>query len=260
MAGSLALDLKKRYKNFEITGYARKRSLTKLKKFKALDKVETCLKKVASQSDILILGAPVKVIAGQLKKISPLLQKEAIVFDLGSTKSEIEKIAAKFLPREVYFVGCHPFCGSEKKGVEKAIAGLYRGAVCFITSANRASFVVEKIWHSVGAKVVRLSPKAHDEIACVVSHFPHLACFSLVNQVDNRHLKFSSSGFKDLTRIAASPAQVWSDIFLTNKANLLQAINKHRRILNYFETAIKENNQGKLNKLIKKANQKRGLI
>lgn len=258
MGGSLALALKEKFKNIRIIGYARsQRSFEQLKEFRGLDKVEKSLAEVAGQADVLALAAPVNAINDYLEKIEPFLKPKAVVFDLGSTKKETERVAAKFLSRKVFFVGCHPFCGSEKSGFKEARPDLYQGALCFVTSDNEASLVVEKIWRGVGSRIVRISPEEHDKIVCAVSHFPHLACFSLLNTVSSPDLKFSSSGFKDLTRIASSPAALWTDIFLTNKDKIITAISQYSLELEKFRQAIESGDKKKLEKLIREANQKR---
>ncbi|MCF7916909.1 MAG: prephenate dehydrogenase, partial [Candidatus Omnitrophica bacterium] len=211
-------------------------------------------------ADILILATPVGVIVDLLKKIGPDLKEGAIVVDLGSTKEVIEKSAKKYLPEKVYFVGCHPFCGSEKKGVEQAREDLYQKSICFITSKNKATALISKMWEKIGSRVVEVSPGAHDQITCLISHLPHLICFSLLNLVSDNYLKFSSSGFSDLTRIGSSSGDLWADIFLTNKEKLLKNINKYNQEIDKFKEAIKKNNRKKIKALIKKANQKRSQI
>lgn len=261
MGGSLALALKKEFKNIEIIGFARSsESFKRLKKFKALDRVEKNEQVIASESDILILAAPVGVIADNLKKLGSFLKKGAVVFDLGSTKEKLEKTARKFIPGHASFVGCHPFCGSEQNGVEQAKASLYRDSFCFITSSNKASLLVEKIWKRLGSRVVRISPEEHDKLACAVSHLPHLIAFSLVNFTTDKHLAFSSSGFKDLTRIASSSGNLWADIFLANKEKMLEAIDRYVQVLIGVKQEIEKENKKKLKALIRKANQKRNAI
>jgi prephenate dehydrogenase len=261
MGGSLALALKKNFNNFEIIGHARSdKTFRRLRKAKVLDRIERSDKKIAKEADILILAAPVGIIIDLLKRLAPHLKKGAIVFDLGSTKKEIEKTAKSNLSKEVSFVGCHPFCGSEETGVEKAKEDLYQGSLCFITSTNNASCLVEKIWKKIGSRVVRISPRVHDNITSLISHLPHLICFSLVAAIPDKYLKFSSSGFADLTRIASSSEDLWVDIFLSNKNRLLKHIDKYNEISNKFKNAIVKEDEKELKRLIKKANKKRAKV
>lgn len=261
MGGSLALALKKSFKNFEIIGHARSnKTLRRLRKAKVLDRIERSDKKIAKEADILILATPVGIITNLLKKLAPYLKKGAIVFDLGSTKEEVEKVAKSNLSKGVSFVGCHPFCGSEQAGVEKAKKDLYLGSLCFITSTNDASYLVEKIWKKIGSRVIRVNPCVHDNITSLISHLPHLICFSLVGAIPDKYLKFSSSGFADLTRIASSSGDLWADIFLSNKNQLLKHIDRYNEINNKFKDAIIKEDKKELKKLIKKANKKRAKV
>ncbi len=261
MGGSLALALKSKYKDIEIIGYARsQKSFQNLRRIGVVDRIERCPKKIARQADILVLASPVGAIVDYLKKLSAFCKKGAVIFDLGSVKKEIEEAAKKYLPKDVAFVGCHPFCGSEKTGAKNAKPSLYRNSICFITSKNSASFMVGKIWERLGSRVIRISPAVHDELVCAVSHLPHLSCFSLVNGVPDKYLEFTSSGFKDFTRIASSSDKLWSDIFLSNKDKLIKAVDEQIMIFSQFRQAIKKNDRQKIQSLIKKANRKRNKI
>lgn len=261
MGGSLALALKKSFNNFEIIGHVRSdKTFRRLRKAKVLDRIERSDKKIAQEADILILATPVGIIIDLLKKLAPHLKKGAIVIDLGSSKEKIEKIAKSNLSKKVYFVGCHPFCGSEKKGVARAREDLYQDSICFITSKNKATPLVSKIWKKIGAIVIQVNSKAHDKITCFLSHLPHLICFSLLNTVPNNYLNFSSSGFRDFTRIGSSSDSLWTDIFLTNKEEILKSINKTKKEIDKFTKAIKTEDRKKIKILINKANRKRNKI
>ncbi len=261
MGGSLALALKKNFNNFEIIGHARSsRSFKRLKKAGVVDKIERSEKEIAAQADLLILATPVSAIVNLLKKLGPCLKEGAVVIDLGSTKEKIEKTAKMSFSKGAFFVGCHPLCGSEKKGVEAAKKGLYERSLCFITSNNKAAPLVEKIWKKIGAKVIKVNPKTHDKITCFISHLPHLISFSLINAVPDRYLEFSSSGFRDFTRIASSPDNLWADIFLTNKNEILDNIDKYNKLTEKFKELIEKEDKQGLQNLIKKANKKRNKI
>jgi prephenate dehydrogenase len=112
---------------------------------------------------------------------------------------------------------------------------------------------VKKFWEAIGAKVAILSPQEHDSIASEISHLPHLLAMSLCLSVDKKALKFASSGFKDTTRIAASEAELWSDIFLFNKEALLKSVNKLEQSLRKLKTLINSNNKKLLFKELEKA-------
>ena len=263
MAGSLSLALKKKFPKVLITGYARSnRSYQKLKKLKIVDKLERDYKRAVKDADLVVLGLPVEVVLEYLKLISPVLKPGAIVFDLGSSKQRIEKAANKFLPKSAGFVGCHPLCGSEKSGAEFSYPELYQGSLCLITASSKAkaSISVKKLWQSLGATVIFLSPRQHDKILSATSHLPHLISFSLTKATPLEYLKFSSGSFRDLTRISASRASLWKDIFVSNKENILKDLKSYIKVLSKFEKTLRSGDQAGLARLIKQANQRHLLI
>lgn len=263
MGGSLALSLKKTFPGMTVWGYARsQKSYRKLKQLDILDRVEKDLEKAVKSADLIILALPVEAIIDYLRRVSPFLKKEAIVFDLGSSKKLIEEAAKKYLPASVQFVGCHPLCGSEKSGAEFSRVDLYRGSLCLITSpaSKPASKLVAGLWKNIGCKVVFISPRRHDEILSCVSHLPHLISFSLTEFVPQKFSRFASGSLKDLTRISNSPAWVWVDIFLSNKKNILKDLKKFIKILQRYKSALEAADKNSLSSSIAKANLKQKQI
>lgn len=259
MGGSLSLALRDRFPEVSTWGYARsKKSYDKLKRMRVLNRVERDLKKVIENADLVVLALPVEVIIVYFKRIIPFLKKGAIVFDLGSSKSAIEKSITKCLPKGVSFVGCHPLCGSEKSGAESSKKDIFQKATCLITSSpqSKAAKTVKRIWEKLGSKVIFISSQRHDKFLSYLSHLPHLISFSLTDGFSKGHLKFSLQSFKDLTRISLSPASVWAEVFLSNKKNLLADLNNFMKILKKFENLIKKNDKNKIVDLIKKINTK----
>lgn len=256
MGGSLALSLKEKLPRVKIWGFARsQKSFNKLKRLGLLDRVEKDLAKLVSDSDLVIFALPVKAICDSFKKASPFLKKGAVVIDLGSTKEMIAKSAKKNLPSSASFVGCHPLAGSEKSGAESSRMNLYQGSVCFITSSvkSKATKLIKSLWQRLGCRVVFISAKQHDELLALISHLPHLISFSLKKLVPDSRLRFSTASFKDLTRIANSPASVWADIFISNSKNIAKDLENYIKILKKYQALLNKSNRKSIVKLIGKA-------
>jgi prephenate dehydrogenase len=210
---------------------------------------------------MVVLALPVGAIVDSFKKISPFLKKGAIVFDLGSSKVAIEKAARKYLPKNISFVGCHPLCGGEKAGAEFSNHNLYNSSLCLIVaSKNKAAKTVENLWNSLGSKVMFMSPQRHDKILSSVSHLPHLISFSFADSIPKGHERFGSTSFKDLTRISASSAFIWADIFLSNKKNILSDLNRFTKALKKFEGLLKKQDKKSIVNLVTKINSKQERI
>lgn len=260
MGGSLALAVKKAFPQVSVWGYARSRkSYDKLKKLHILDKVVTDLGFLIKDADLVVLALPVIEIINYLKKITPFLKKNSLVIDLGSSKELIEKKANQYLPKSVNFVGCHPLCGSEKSGANFSKVNLYQGATCLITSSlhKKATKEIKSFWEKLGGKTVFLNAKEHDKILSYMSHLPHLVSFAFMQSIPNAYLNFSIRSFKDLTRITASPASIWADIFLTNKKNILADLERLNKTLVKFRYLLRKNKREKIIDLINQINTKR---
>lgn len=257
MGGSLALRLKQVYPDIEIFGYARSsQSFHKLKNLNIVDKVSRDIKEVVSQADIVILAGPIYVIIKTFKDIAGFLKPKAVVFDLGSSKQLIETAAKKSLPKDVYFVGAHPLCGSESKGAQFSQPDIYKGATCIITTnpLKPATKFVSQIWEKLGCKLVFMKASKHDQLLSKLSHLPHILAFALSYQAGNAAKLLSLPSFNDLTRISSSPAQVWSEIILSNKVNILQDIRAYIKVLEKIFKIIKKNDPDQLVALIEKVN------
>jgi prephenate dehydrogenase len=200
---------------------------------------------------------PVSLIVEYLGRIGSLIKPGALVIDLGSTKAAIERAASR-LPRSVHFAGCHPLCGSEKSGAAASRKDLYEGALCLIT-APRKSLSAQKaarLWRVLGSRVEFISAQEHDRLLAAVSHLPHAISFALTQFIPEAYLAQSAPSLKDLTRIAGSPANVWVDIFLSNKKNIVAALGGYIKILEDFRAAIKAGDDRTLTRLITSVNKK----
>jgi prephenate dehydrogenase len=181
---------------------------------------------------LVVLATPVGTFEPIAREIKPHLQAEAIVTDVGSVKGVVHAME-DLLEGSAAFVGSHPIAGGEKSGVEASDPSIFDGARCVLTPTPRTrGFAVDRIeslWRAVGCRTIRLDPDVHDRIFAAVSHLPHAAAFALVAAVERLDggldLKnFSGGGYRDATRIGASPAEVWRDIFLLNREHTVAAL------------------------------------
>ncbi len=258
IGGSIALAMKKKKLAGEIVGVSRHRNTLKLAlKRGAIDRGSLNLK-IIEGADLIVLCAPVGVILNQAREIAAIAPKSAIVTDVGSTKAEIVSRLSKIFPR---FIGAHPLAGSHKRGISNAGNGLFKDSVCVLTpnaaSQRNALHKIKRLWSLLGAKVVFLSPDKHDKILSLASHLPHLVAFSLVSLLPQEWFRFAAGGFKDATRIAASDSRVWCDVFLSNRLNLLRAINIFQKELSALKSSISRKDKRHLEAVLKKARLKR---
>jgi prephenate dehydrogenase len=258
IGGSLGLALKKQHLAGQIIGLSRhKKNAGLAKKLGAIDSIGSSLGVVAD-ADLVILATPIDTIIGFALKISKIIRKDCIVIDVGSTK---ERIVAKLSALIPNFLGCHPLAGSEKKGIINLKDDIFKGSICVITLApvtnNSVLNKVTLLWRKLGARVIMLSAKKHDQILALTSHLPHLVAFSLISAIPDRYLTLSSSGLRDATRISSSDANLWAEIFLSNRSNALIALSVFQKKLFVLKLALKNKNKKQLKKFLLDAQKKR---
>lgn len=257
IGGSIGMAIKKAKLAGQVIGVSRHAiSIQIAKKKQAIDIGSTDFSKIRGV-DFVILATPVKTILSSVDKISRFIDKECLITDVGSTKSQIvERFSANFKN----FVGSHPLAGSEKRGVSYASKGLFKKSICIITPQGSTSLKakrrISEFWEKLGARVVEMPPRRHDEILGFTSHLPHAASFALMDIVPRRYLKFSSTGLKDATRIASSDADIWADIFLSNNT-LYDDIRRLEENLKRIRGLIKNGDRKRLIKILQSAKSKR---
>jgi len=258
IGGSIALAIKKKKLAGKVVGVSRrKRSLLLAKRKGAIDAGSQALD-IIKDADLLILAAPVNTIIDLAPRVAKVVNKRCIVTDVGSTKKEIVSILGKLFPN---YIGSHPLAGSEKRSILNAYADIFKDSLCILTptgnTQKKALNKIKMLWNQLGARVILLKPQNHDKILSLVSHLPHTVAFSLINSIPAGYLKFAATGLRDTTRIAASDSQLWADILLSNKRNMLRSIDIFQENLSSIKSAIQRKDKKSLALILKKAQLKR---
>ena len=217
--------------------------------------------KACKGADLVIIATPVHTIKEVLDGLKDVIKdKDVLVTDVGSTKREIVDYASMYSDKFT-FIGAHPLAGSEKTGVENAREDLFENSLCILTpqedSPKKRIEDLKKFWESLGASVEVTSPDGHDEVLAFTSHLPHIAAFALSGIMERDDLRFTSTGFKDTTRIASSDPVLWNDILMSNKKNVLTSIEKYKEYLTELEKAIETNNAEILQEKLTECKEKR---
>ena len=177
--------------------------------------------------DIVVFALYPHVLLEWLEKYGPWLRDGALATDVTGVKSGVvEKAQALLFPR-VEFIGAHPMAGREVSGVENARADLFRGANYIVTptAANTEVAIAccETLGRTLGARnISRLTPKEHDEMIGFLSQLTHCIAVALMTCKESRHLvDYTGDSFRDLTRIAKINENMWTELFLWNREELL---------------------------------------
>jgi prephenate dehydrogenase len=211
-----------------------------------VDRITTDLADGVGGADFCLLATPVATLAALLPAVWAALPADAVLTDVGSTKAAIVRAAERLGEgRPLAFVGSHPMAGSEQAGYRVSRPDLFRGATVILTPTERTdSHAVKRVgafWEALGGRLVTLDPLTHDRATAAISHLPHLVADALVDAVvrmDPRFFEVAGRGFKDTTRIAASDARVWREIFQENRAGLTEALGAFRAALDHLEALL----------------------
>jgi prephenate dehydrogenase len=264
MGGSFALALKRAGLVKRVVGYSKSPStIERARQLGVIDAgAESALRAVAG-SDIVIIAVPVAATESTFRAIRHLVEPGVLFMDVGSTKRDVVDAARRVLRERVgSFVPAHPIAGKEASGIEHADAGLYAGRQVILTPLPQtAPELVQKatdVWAAIGSQVLRMTAENHDAAFAAVSHLPHLLAFAYFSAVINQpagrdYLSLAGPGFRDFTRIAASSPEVWLDILLANREEVLRQSLRFRHVLDALEAALTQGNAQALEGLIRAA-------
>jgi prephenate dehydrogenase len=268
IGGSIAMAIKKAYPDCEIVAYARRQAtLDEAFDLGIIDKGTTdkC-DTVFADCDLIFLCAPVDINNQFLTGLKGIVSNKTIITDVGSVKGAIHKVVSS-LGLDGQFIGGHPMAGSEKTGIANADPEILRGAYYIITPTDKVGKEAVDAYYSLiedmGAIPVVLDDKAHDYATAAVSHVPHLASAALANLVhdnddENGTMKLiAASGFKDTTRIAASSADMWEAISMSNNENIADLLDKYIASLQEISSAVRDGRTGYVHELFEKSKEYR---
>ncbi len=260
MGGSFAKAVKKYGIADKIYGYARSpKTAEQIKELNLVDELMS-LEDLKSKSDMIILAIPVDSILEMMDDLIGI-SKDTTILDMGSTK----EIIVKNIPNEIRsnFVAAHPMTGTEKFGPTASIDGLYEGkAVVLCNLEDNDELHKERtinIFQEIGMRIIFMDSHEHDIHACYMSHLPHAISYSLANTVMNHEdpksiIALAAGGFKDMSRVAKSSPDMWTDIFRQNRNNLLESIDLFEVHLNKVRDMVEKESYEELKTWMKKAN------
>jgi len=267
MGGSIAASLKRlgicqRISAYDVNPEALKEAFNK----KLIDSFHDTLSQTIEDVDLIIISTPVDQYPLLFTQIAAILTHNQILTDVGSTKSLIVKQAQEILREKIHqFVPAHPIAGSHKSGVGALDPTLFEKAQIILTplaklTRKEAIEEVTIFWQNLNANVTLLDPNEHDAIFALTSHLPQALSYAFLStcfdeSASSDFYPYTGGGFRDIARIGASDLQMWRSIFLSNKTNVVQAIEKFSEHLVLFKQAILEHNPTKLEEMIRKANQ-----
>lgn len=261
LGASFALAAKKHGLCKEISGFGRNEdNLIKAKERGIIDSYSLNASESCIDADFVLVATPVGVSENTVNSIKNSLKKGTLVTDVGSVKGAIVTAIEALMPEGIFYVGSHPIAGSERSGIDDAKAELFNNALCIITPTDKsnpaATASIKSIWEKIGARIDTMNPYFHDEIYAAVSHLPHIVAYALVNAINDinpNYIEYSGQGFKDTTRIAMSSSEMWRDIAVENRGNLIKFMDVFRENFDKIERLLKNKDGSGLEKEFLKA-------
>jgi prephenate dehydrogenase len=236
IGGSWGLALKERGVKARRVGCDRPEVLERALAMGAVDEGAPDVPAAVREADLIVLATPVGVILDLLTQLKGAAAPRALVTDVGSTKRLICQRAREVFGDEPLFLGGHPLAGKERSGLENASAALFEEARYVLTPllpdhlADERIKMFSALVEKLGAQPFVTEASTHDRAVAFLSHLPQLVSTGLASMIaeqgaeDFLPLELAASGFRDVTRLAESPYNLWRDICLTNIENIQSAL------------------------------------
>ena len=267
IGGSLGMILRRKALADHVVGIGRRvENLKTAVGLGAIDRYVADPQEGVRGADLVVLATPVDTYERHLQEWAHCLASGSIVSDVGSVKGMLVERSEAAMPAGVHFVGAHPIAGKEKTGVAAGTDQLFKGARCILTPTKHTDATalerVRQLWEEAGSIILTMDPHLHDQILGAVSHLPHVAAFALMNALSELRDQalpsldlagHSGGGLRDTTRIAASSPEMWRDIFLWNRENVVAYIDRYTRALEELKQLIRAGDAAGIEKALDRA-------
>lgn len=256
LGGSVALALGERSLAKTIVGIGRDTAkLQTLVDKGMLHRATIDLAEGVAESDLVVVCTPVSTVGPTVLQAMRSAPQTCLITDVGSTKAKIvEQITGAGGQAANRFVGSHPLAGNHRAGAEFAQANLFEDRTVVVTPSDStdagATARIVDFWKAVGAHVVQLDPDEHDAALAMTSHLPHLLASALAAATPDGILALAATGWADTTRVAAGDPDLWRQIFLANRTQVLTALHQFDQHLDSIRDAIEAQDGPELERLL----------
>lgn len=223
-----------------------------------------------ADADLVVMSVPVGAIGALAQRIIPAMKPGAVLTDTGSTKRSVVRDVTPHVGDGIHWIPSHPLAGTEHSGPAAGFPDLFNGRYWLILPGEVPEDEVarfESFVAAMGAVAERMDADYHDKVLALTSHLPHLIAYTIVGtavdlegQLKNDVIRFSASGFRDFTRIAASDPVMWRDVFVNNDEAVLEMLQRFSEDLSYLQRAIRWGEKDKLETLFSRTREIRRSI
>ena len=220
------------------------------------DVVAETIEGCVAEADLVILAVPVGAMQEVIKHIAPHLKAGAVITDTGSTKRSVIRDVGPHVPESCIFIPSHPMAGTEFSGPAAGFPSLFEGRYWLLVPEGAPATqtdLLARFFQGLGAITEEMEAGYHDKVVALTSHLPHLIAYTIVGtavdlEADLKEdvIRFSASGFRDFTRLAASDPTMWRDVFLNNDEAVLEMLQRFTEDLSYLQRGIRWHEGDKL--------------
>jgi len=268
IGGSIAKDLRKSGFATELIGIdTSEKNAAEALEIGLVDRIAD-IERGVGDTDLVVIAIPVDKELLVLPKVLDFIGSGTTVTDMGSTKKVIINAVQNHKRRKNY-VPAHPMSGTENSGPSAALEGLFENKIAILCDQEDAGpqhvALIEKMFQNLGMDIAYMTADEQDHSTAFVSHLPHAAAYALANAVqakEDRNIIFdlASGGFRSTVRLAKSSATMWHPIFQQNRKYVVESLNVYIKHLSEFRDCMKAEDDEKMHRLIKNANNIRGIL
>ncbi len=260
IGGSVARAARKHGLCRKVVGFGREQDRANLQTavdLGVIDCFHHTLSDAVLDAECVVIATPVGSIESVLAMLRPCWDEKTIYTDVGSTKSNILNAARQLFGKSLAnFVPGHPIAGAEQSGVTASVADLFVNKRVILTpdigvTSSEAVRKISEFWQAIGANVETMTAEHHDAVFAATSHLPHIAAFALVDMLGQKDeqseiFKYAASGFKDFTRIASSDPNMWLDICMANKNEIIPLLHELQNTLSKIQNMLETQDRQRL--------------
>ncbi len=270
VGGSVAAALKAGGRCAEVIGFSPEPDGSRALELGLIDRLASSVADAVAGADRIVLAAPIPAMPQVLRELRPVLRPDALITDCASAKSSVIAAADRELGDAFdRFLPGHPIAGSERNGPDAARAELFRDRRWLFCPARPVQTQWCESWREVlqvtGARFSEIDPALHDRVFAEVSHWPHAVAFVMGaaiarGELAEEAIRYAGAGLRDTSRIAASPADLWSGILLDNAGPVLESAERFRAELDRLIDALARRDRGALTDILDTASRWRRRI
>ena len=216
------------------------------------------------QSDIVIISLYPEDAVKFIKNNVENFKEGAIITDVSGIKEKIVNEVELFIPDYLDFVAGHPMAGREASGIGYASKDIFKNANYIITPTDKNKKeninIIKKLAYDIGCNnVIEVTPELHDKYVAYTSGVPHIIAAALMNSdsFDNEKGYFVGGSFRDATRVALINSSLWTELFVSNKENIIRELEEFQNNLAELKEAVKNEDTIEMKKLFDNASKKR---